>query len=252
MATVEVLPPDLEESFRRLKEAFGDPSKIEPLHPDLEAMLEDRPKLGRCIRHPLVYSMLHHPAMNGQVNLMYAQKQKMLDDYLRRRQWFGVLMCHERPYRLEAFQEYIGPYVGPITWWRLLGGMWTDSENIHQGYDEWLELLREGPADFRWAFMDKDDRAKLRAWQRRTRNDAAVIYRGLGSADHPDGMSWTLSYAKAVWFARRYAGIEGHDTPTVLTAIVRYRDVLGYFTQRGEDEFVVLPEHVEITGAIRL
>jgi hypothetical protein len=249
-----VAPDGVRQELSRLIDVFGDPNDIEPLHPDLEAALGEVGNLGTCIRHPLLYSMMHHPSMNRLVNLQYEKKKEMLRGYIRERNWSGVILCHERPYRLDAFEEYVGWRVGPVTWWSVLGHIWQDCENVHENYERWFDNLREGPPQYRWAFTErKEDRAMLRTWQRRRgRHTSTLVYRGVGSADYAEGLSWTLDRRKAVWFAERYAGVEGRDSPTVLTGIVRYLDVVGYFTGRGESEFVVLPENVEIVGRTRL
>jgi hypothetical protein len=69
-----------------------------------------------------------------------------------------------------------------------------------------------------------------------------TIYRG----GLPDGISWTLERAKAVWFARRNSLFTG-EPQDVWRARVQASKVLGYFTQREEDEIVVNPVELEGT-----
>ena len=51
--------------------------------------------------------------------------------------------------------------------------------------------------------------------------------------------------AKAEWFARRFAGGEGR-TPLLVEGTVSKKDVLAYFSNRGESEIVAFPEDVHV------
>lgn len=88
--------------------------------------------------------------------------------------------------------------------------------------------------------MDHDERRVLA-----NQPDTFTIYRG---TEAPDGLgagfSWTLSRERAVWFARRFDKGE----PTLITATVGRARVIAYLAGRGEEEIVVLPEHVTITA----
>ena len=59
-----------------------------------------------------------------------------------------------------------------------------------------------------------------------------TIYRGV--TKNKKGLSWTLDYDKAVWFATRYE----YDTPYVLKTEISKNDVLAYFSRRYEAEIV--------------
>ena len=62
------------------------------------------------------------------------------------------------------------------------------------------------------------------------------IYRGVRHPEH-DGISWTLSYDRARWFALRWS--YGQDEGYVLEAAIPADEVLCYFDDRGEDEVLV-------------
>jgi hypothetical protein len=70
-----------------------------------------------------------------------------------------------------------------------------------------------------------------------------TIYRGTFGDDPSGGLSWTLDESKAQWFAARGArGVpRERSTSTVWRAKVDAADLLGYFTERNEDEVVVDP-----------
>ena len=63
--------------------------------------------------------------------------------------------------------------------------------------------------------------------------------------DRESGISWTLDYNKAEWFARRFlAGGTGYGV--VAEAICNPKDVIAYFESRGEKEIVIDPSKVRI------
>lgn len=70
-----------------------------------------------------------------------------------------------------------------------------------------------------------------------------TIYRGVGSEEYRDGISWTLDKNKAKWFATRFTQ-EG----VVYSATVKSENILYYITDRNEEEIIVDPKkliHVE-------
>ncbi len=77
-----------------------------------------------------------------------------------------------------------------------------------------------------------------------------TVYRGIagdGEGRNTGGFSWTDSLNQACWFA-----IRGHySEPEILTATVRIEDVLFYYRDFDEGEFVCNPEHptkLDISG----
>lgn len=54
---------------------------------------------------------------------------------------------------------------------------------------------------------------------------------------NPHGLSWTIDYSKAEWFAHRYDtdSEEGY----ILKADISRSNILAYFDSRGESEVVV-------------
>jgi hypothetical protein len=91
----------------------------------------------------------------------------------------------------------------------------------------------------------------------RTFTGPVRIYRGNLGEDPRAGISWTVSKAKARWFASDYTlsprggflGLERADQqadarPTVWSGIVGAKDILGYFGKRRESEVVVDPSTI--------
>ena len=72
-----------------------------------------------------------------------------------------------------------------------------------------------------------------------------VVYRGMGDESTPveKAMSWTVSEKTAYFFANRL-GKEGR----VVKGMVELTHVIDYITRRNEEEVIIHPGHVEITG----
>jgi hypothetical protein len=72
-----------------------------------------------------------------------------------------------------------------------------------------------------------------------------TLYRGIsrgGEARNPEGFSWTASLDQACWFAIRYR--QGH--PEILTAIAEFEDVLFFYGDFDEGEFVCNPRWTKL------
>lgn len=209
----------------------------EELHPDLKPWVEESETFGKSIKHPILYSIVHHDAMNAMMNHAYEQKRAAIEEAYAEERWGTVLLMHERPYRLWAFRNIEG-YMPDDEYWKHLGETWTDSENIWQNEDEWLEAL-SSERGCKEQIMDEDERKALYALP-----STLTIYRGFAVDGRDAGLSWSLNRERAVWFARRLASDE--QVPRLVTGTVDKSDVIAHFLGRGEEEIVVLPENVEV------
>lgn len=68
--------------------------------------------------------------------------------------------------------------------------------------------------------------------------EEVTIYRGVQSKKHKRGLSWTLSYEKAEWFANRYS----NENPIVYKTVVPKKHILCYIDRRNEEEIIVNPQ----------
>lgn len=210
----------------------------DPLDPELEEYLEDDGDMV-MIRHPLVYSIMHAPVMNWQVNKQLHAKKEMLADLRDEKNWFiYVMLAYERPWRLHALKE-IEDELSDEQYWKLLADVWIDSENIWQHLDEWRERLTEDREN-RHAMMDDDDKQCFDMLP-----DEFAVYRGIQERDdevNEDGLSWTTDKVRGKWFAKRWLSVG--DTCWLAQGVVSKKDVIAHFNGRGESEIVILPEDV--------
>lgn len=215
----------------------------EELSPELAAYLTEDGMFGPSIRHPLVYSVMHNPAINAFVNAQLRQKQEALQRAEGERQWSTYVWLHERPWRLDAFLE-ISDRLDDEQYWNLAGSIWVDSENIHQNLDTWRDIFDNPERGSQEFFMDEEDRKIVKLSENKGGLPFTfTLYRGFSESGGEDGFSWTLDRDRACWFARRFC--HGDDMePMLATGIAGRKDVIGYMSGRGEREIVCLPENV--------
>lgn len=101
--------------------------------------------------------------------------------------------------------------------------MWTDSENIYQYREEWLELYRDRPDGV--VLGDKGEFRKL--------PDRVTLFRG-GDPDE-SFLSWSTRRSIAEFFAQR-----GPEPRTVQVVEVERESIFAYYTNRNEYEALTM------------
>jgi hypothetical protein len=235
------LPPE----FERLMDTFGP----EDLHPDLVPHVSERGTF-MVLSHPLVLYVMYTPALNKIINRSYAVKKAAVEDAIKSETWNTYVFLHERPYRFDALQEVMNLagwwdlYDEPELW-KLIGSVWTDSENIWQQLEQWREIWQiDCSPSSRAHAMDEDEQATLAALP-----ETFTVWRGATHKGVADGLSWTPDKAKAIWFARRYAHPVEHPSH-LAEGTVSKSDVLACFSR--ENETVILPEFIRDIKVTRL
>jgi len=209
----------------------------EPLVPELQAYWEiDRDM--EMVRHPLVFSVPHFPHLNQWCNRSLKAKKKALQIYVEQKNWEGYIFFHARPYRLHALRELLGMghyTLGSREFCQTLRNIWLDTEYPHNYQAEWNELFRHSKPSF---MMNEMEIHQLEVSPKELK-----VYRGVAIAPNPhgevpcDGISWSLNYEKARWFAKRLAvsNMESY----VLHATVPKDLVIAYIAERGESEILI-------------
>ena len=65
------------------------------------------------------------------------------------------------------------------------------------------------------------------------------VHRGVSTAEHRDGLSWTTDFERARWFATDSRNAGGAEQGFVYSLEAPPEIVLGRFTDRSEDEYVL-------------
>ena len=201
-------------------------SMNEELHSDLVPFLEDG-ALGKQLRHPLVYLVPMWD--NGRANAYYAQKVRDSKLALEEKRYSSFIYLHERPYRLDAFIQ-VADQLTDSEYWKLLGSIWTDTENQWQNLDKWSELLNSDRPSKNYLMNEEEDQFL------RSLPDNVVVYRGCQKGQNENGLSWTLKPEKAKFFANRL-GKRG----IVLQRTISREQIVAVFLGRNEWEVVWKP-----------
>lgn len=218
----------------------------EELHPDLVPYLTVNGLGMKMIAHPLVHDLL---PVSGLANQQYLRKKQALAEAIAAKDWHSVVFLHERPYRCEALIDYVlGRYensdiVIPVTQHTsqevrdLVVDVWTDSENIHQHVEEWMQITSGWFPGQPLLLASEEERAEFDALP-----DLLIVWRG----DCDDGgWSWSLDNKVAEFFARRFSA-----NHALLNGYVDKRNVFGFITRRSEAEVMVRREHVKGVSTI--
>lgn len=205
------------------------------LNPDLAKHIVQGP-MGNMLHHPLVISVMYSPIENARLNMYYEQKRATIEEAIQQKNWPTFVFAHERPYRIDAINQALclGLADDSVTYWQLVGIAWTDSENIHQNIDDWIDLLLADVPN-REEIMDDEEHIALSALP-----ETITVYRGVHCMEAAYGLSWTTDLAKAEWFAKRYK----NKIPMVFSGNVCKSNVIAHFLGRNEKEIVVHPEDV--------
>lgn len=205
-------------------------NKKEDLNEELAEHLIEKP--FRMIKHPLVFCIMYDEQQNALLNAQLSYKKHAKAEYLKKKDYAGYVFIHERPYRVHAFMEIADTIKSDKKYWRLLGDIWIDSENIWQNKKDYVKLMNS-KRDHRDHFMSANERKHLALLP-----DKLTVYRGC-SERGSDGMSWTTDKAKAEWFANRFK-TSTSPKRKVITRVIDKQEVFAYMARRNESEIIIL------------
>ena len=144
---------------------------------------------------------------------------------------FQVYMFMRKSYRL-TFLKHIEKYLSEKDFTALLANAWVSSENPNQDVNVNIPTLTKWfkKADKRLLMTEEDYQVFVNL------EPEFKIYRGVAIGRNPKGLSWTMNYSKAEWFANRFntANQKGY----IQEGIVKKENVLAYFNIRDEEEIV--------------
>lgn len=205
------------------------------LHPDLVPHIYNRGDFT-MISHPwLVYTLYQdHPMINAHLNAVYEYKEFSVKEALERKQWGRFLAMHEKPYKFDAFLS-IEDKMDDVMFTRLAVDTWTYIENCWQQKDEWYRIFTSKRFLSDHAHERVEDLCTFRAIKKL--DGAIEIHRGANTGGDLMGMSWTLDYGTAEWFATRL--LEDGEDAIVLTVEVPVSMIAFAYNGRGEYEVVV-------------
>jgi hypothetical protein len=193
-----------------------------------EELLDYVDETIRMVHHPLIIRDLAHGA--SRINAEFFEKQAKAEQALRDDDWELYIVLHERPYRLHALMQCVEFDLTGDEYWRLVGYVWTDSENIYHHRDDWKDLWSRDIPNRQLA-MTEEERSCLAAMPEEFR-----VWRGTGHRESLNGLSWTFDPDRAKWFAKRFT--KKGNKALVATGMVKRANVFALFLGRKESEIV--------------
>lgn len=181
------------------------------------------------VRHPLVFSVPHFDGSNALLNKQLEVKKQAAKQMMEEKDYAGYIFLHEKPYRYDSFRE-VCEKLSDQLYWEMLADVWTNSENIWQNRNGWIQLLSESRPGKNQFFMDDEERLTYNAL-----SDVVTCHRGYTPGKNMNGISYTLSYEKAQWFANRFS-----KNGKVITLKVPKIKIFAYLSGRNEQEVIII------------
>jgi len=196
------------------------------LHPDLQRHFAAEDGL---LHHPLLIRSLG-PSQFQAASNEYLSIKKEADTVRETKDWEKYVFLHARPYRLRALKRCCYMGLAGSAFWKLVGEVWCDSENIFQNRAHWRSV---------WSSEEPGRTDAMNAEEKLFLNKLAMpvpVWRGSDHRIHTRSLSWTTNREKALFFANRRIR-EGHAC-FLASGIVQRVDVFATFLRRNEFELV--------------
>lgn len=203
-------------------------TKSEPLNPELEARMSVVSGLKQ-IHHPLMIEIMPNKRLYAFYNKRLEVKKQAIAKYLSEKKLSSYVFMHEKPYRLDAFIEFVEMtnYPKDQEYWETISDIWRTVENIWQQKAEWKSVL---VSENNHLFMTKEEREFLNALP-----DEVTVYRGC-NIKNEDGYSYTLSIETAQFFSKRIGCKDGY----IIKKVVPKKNIFAYTDGRNESEIIIL------------
>lgn len=123
------------------------------------------------------------------------------------------IFWHERPYRIDAFVQTMN-FMTDREYWKILGEIWVDSENIWQNLSKWEKLLKDERED-KHLFMESDDYKKFKKLP-----EKLTAFTGYMPNQNENGISYTLDKEKAEYTKDRNLGLSFLLCPNIIDLVL--------------------------------
>lgn len=196
------------------------------LHPDLQEHFDP---INGLLHHPLIVRSLVSSQFQA-ASAEYLSVKEEADTALQVQDWEKYVFLHARPYRLKALTNCRSMGLSGSDFWKLIGEIWCDSENIFQNRTRWRSIWASEEPD-RANAMNAEEMLFLKKLAM-----PAVVWRGSDRRIFPSSLSWTTDREKALFFGRRRIDEGQHFY--LASGTVERIDILAVFLRRNEFELV--------------
>lgn len=196
---------------------------------------------------PLIYGICCHPFTSSTVvpiaNMEVADITTDKEAY---RKWlkgwekrldevkdiWGILAYLNSAYNM-CFLKYAKDYMSLKDFSKCLSECWISQENpnndVNVSLKESVRFFKKADKNF---LMDKEELEFYDAIP-----ETVTVYRGVAVGRVPNGLSWTMDYDTALWFANRFN--RDSEKGYVQKATIDKKHCLAYLNRRNEKEIVV-------------
>lgn len=195
-------------------------------------------KFGVFVQHPYFGQIVDAVQVDGKIEMVDLREPeglkkvrervlKTIDAVERYAQFFVFVRT---PF-LPAFFKFTNQYLSLRDYSEALADVWTLVEfpnvDVNVSTNEFIRYFNKAQKEW---LMDEEEYKFYKDLP-----EKITVYRGTGKgARHLLGLSWTLDYKKAKWFATRW-GRKG----VLYKGVIRKENVLAYFSRRSESEVVI-------------
>ena len=195
-------------------------------------------KFGLFVQHPYFSQVIDAVQTDGKIEMVDLREseglkkaqervRKTIDAVKEYSQFFAFIRAPFMP----AFFKFTQQYLSHQDYSEALADVWTlvefPSVDVNVSTKEFIQYFHKARKDW---LMDEDE---YKFYQNLP--EEITVYRGTGKgARHLLGLSWTLDYEKAKWFATRW-----NKKGVIYKGKIRKENVLAYFSRRAESEVVI-------------
>lgn len=145
---------------------------------------------------------------------------------------YAICEMIRNSYKLTFF-KFVNKFLAEKDFAKLLIACWTETEfpsnDINVSLTEIVKWFSKAKHQY---LMDTEEKEVFNNLP-----DEVEIYRGISDEKYKEGISWTLSYDKAKWFAERFA--QEDVSPIIYMTRISKEDILSYINRRDEQEIIV-------------
>lgn len=195
-------------------------------------------KYGLFVQHPYFGQVVDAIQVGNKVEMVDLRNPEDLEKMQERviktidavEKYSQFLVIVRTPF-LPAFFKFTYRFLGLDDYSEALADIWTLVEfpniDVNVSHKEFVRFFQMARKD---RLMDSDEYKVYKNLP-----EEITVYRGTGKgARHLLGLSWTLDYEKAKWFATRW-----NKKGVIYKGKIRKEDVLAYFSRRNESEVVI-------------
>ena len=149
---------------------------------------------------------------------------------------FDIIVLLNKAYYM-TFLKFAEPYLSKKDFSEQLKECWVQQEYPNRdnnvNHRTLIKWFRNANAK---ALMEKEELSKLKELKNKCEVERLTLYRGVELDGKANGLSWTTSKDKAVWFSKRF---KSENSKVYKLVVKNPNNILAYLDNRNEAEVIV-------------